>query len=163
MREPAGEIARAHIIVLTKADMASDDSISEYKENIQRLNPGAKIYTSSHKPVSLLKMSGEEEGLDVLKGCRLFIFSGIANPSYFKTILAACGAEIVAFRTFNDHHFYTQRDIDKINRAASGLRIITTEKDMVKLRQLDSTGIISALKVEFSIEEEFYDRLFESM
>lgn len=162
LREPAGEILRADIIVLTKSDIVSSDSISEYIENVKMLNPKALIYRASHKPVSLVKMSGEEEGLDSLKESKAFIFSGIANPSYFKAILTSSGTEIINFLEFNDHHIYTQRDIDKINLAASGLRVITTEKDLVKLRHLKSTDNISALKIEFSVEEEFYDKLFKT-
>ena len=124
-------------------------------------NPKALIYRASHKPVSLVKMSGEEEGLEGLKESKAYIFSGIANPSYFKALLTSNGAEVIKFMKFNDHHVYTQSDIDKINLAASGLRIITTEKDMVKLRQLKYTDDISALKIEFSVEEEFYDNLFK--
>jgi tetraacyldisaccharide 4'-kinase len=161
LREPAREILRADIIVLTKADIVSSDSISECIENVKMHNPKALIYRASHKPVSLVKMSGEEEDLEGLKESKAYIFSGIANPSYFKALITSNGAEIINFMEFNDHHVYTQSDIDKINLAASGLRIITTEKDMVKLRQLKSTDDISALKIEFSVEEEFYDNLFK--
>jgi tetraacyldisaccharide 4'-kinase len=161
LREPAREIVRADIIVISKSDMVSSDSISDCIENIKRLNPGALIYSAYHKPVSLVKMSGEEEDLEDLKDSKAYIFSGIANPSYFKALITSNGAEIINFMEFNDHHVYAQRDIDKINRAASGLRIITTEKDMVKLRHLKSTDDISALKIEFSVEEEFYDKLFK--
>ena len=161
LREPVSEIARADIIVITKSDTVSIDSISEYREKIKSLNNSAKIYTAAHKPVSLVKTSGEEGSLDVLKNSRLFLFSGIANPSYFRAIFTSTGAEITNFMEFNDHHVYNQGDIDKIKRAASGLRIITTEKDLVKLRHLQSTVDISALKVEFSVEEGFYDQLFK--
>jgi tetraacyldisaccharide 4'-kinase len=160
LREPAREIVRADLIVITKSDMVSNDSISEHREKIQGINNSAKIYTASHAPVSIIKMSGEEESLDVLKDQRLFLFSGIADPSYFKALLISNGAEIINFMEFNDHHVYKQGDIDKINRAAAGLKTITTEKDMVKLRHLKSAEDISALKVAFSIEEEFYDKLF---
>ncbi|HDH01304.1 MAG TPA: hypothetical protein ENG80_05800, partial [Nitrospirae bacterium] len=56
-----------------------------------------------------------------------------------------------------------QRDIDKIVENSAGLRIITTEKDLVKLRELELPDDISALRIDFSIEKEFYDHVFNIM
>jgi len=38
--------------------------------------------------------------------------------------------------------------------------IITTEKDLVKLKELQIPENIYALKIEFSINNEFYDNIF---
>lgn len=161
LREHLKEIVRADIIVLTKADMVSLEVFSKYKERIRQFNRRAPIYSASHAPVSVINMSGEEASLITLKGSRVYAFSGIARPSHFKTLLVSQGADIRASMDFGDHHVYNQRDIDRITEDASGLKIITTEKDMVKLRQLKHTDGISALRVAFSIDEAFYDKLFQ--
>jgi tetraacyldisaccharide-1-P 4'-kinase len=50
--------------------------------------------------------------------------------------------------------------MDEIKSEALGLDIVTTEKDLVKLKDLDIPDNLSALKIEFSIDDEFYDTLF---
>jgi tetraacyldisaccharide 4'-kinase len=161
LREPAHEMKRADIIILTKSDASGDEILSEHLRLIKSFNPAVPVYRSSHRPVSLINLSGETEPLKSIKGRRIYGFAGIANPSYFRTILASCGAEIENFRQFRDHHRYIQSDIDTINREASGQKIVTTEKDLVKLKHLASTDHIWALMIDFSVEEEFFSELFE--
>jgi tetraacyldisaccharide 4'-kinase len=162
LREPASEMKRADIIILTKSDASGDEAVSEHLRLIKSFNPAAPVYRSSHRPISLIRLSGETEPLETISRRRVYGFSGIANPSYFRAILASCGAEIEDFRQFRDHYRYTQSDIDTINREASGQKIVTTEKDLVKLKGLASTDHISALMIDFSVEDEFFSRLFET-
>lgn len=160
LREPVHEIKRAQIVLITKSDMASDDTLSEYTDRIQALHPEAHVFRAHHKPVSLLRTSGEAEPLDNLRGQVIYAFSGIANPAYFINLLTHAGAFLSGFRRFKDHHRYSQKDIDNLSESAAGARIITTEKDIVKIRQFHDTVDISALKIEFSVEKTFYERLF---
>ncbi len=160
MREPFNAIARAHIIVITKADMAIQGAVTEITRRIRQHNPDVSVYTASHQPTGVADASGEIRGLDSLRDRRIYAFSGIANPVYFQASLTSAGARIVDFKKFRDHYTYTQRDINEIKEAAVGLDILTTEKDMVKLRELDIPGNLSALKIDFSISVEFYDTLF---
>jgi tetraacyldisaccharide-1-P 4'-kinase len=69
----------------------------------------------------------------------------------------------VEFRQFRDHHVYKQKDMDEVKKEALGLDIITTEKDLVKLKELEIPKNLSALKIEFSIDNEFYDNLFRRL
>jgi tetraacyldisaccharide 4'-kinase len=70
--------------------------------------------------------------------------------------------EIVREAIFPDHHLYTTKDISYIEEKAKGVDcIVTTEKDMVKLKQLNIDLLpIRALHIEIKIwEEEFFDRI----
>ncbi|MBI4827178.1 MAG: tetraacyldisaccharide 4'-kinase [Nitrospirae bacterium] len=163
LREPIKAISRADIIVLTKSDTAEKASIDYAMRIIKRHNPDALIYMASHKPTSLVTISGEAEGIEKLQNKKVYVFTGIANPSYFKSILTSKGATVARFKKFRDHHKYTQREIDRIIKSADGMEIITTEKDLVKLKGMHNTEDIRALKIEFSIEEEFYAKLFEKV
>lgn len=162
LREPAHAMKRADIIILTKSDASGDETLSEHLRLIRSINPAAPVYRSSHRPISLISLPGETEPLESISGRRVYCFSGIANPSYFRTILASCGAEIENFRQFRDHHRYIQSDVDSVNREAAGRKIVTTEKDLVKLKDLASTDHISALMIDFSVDDEFFPRLFET-
>jgi tetraacyldisaccharide 4'-kinase len=160
LREPIESLSRADIIVITKSDMVDEESISSIKQRIKQYNPEAPIYTARHKPVSLINISGETRSLDWLSNKNIYAFAGIANIRYFKFMLKTLGANIIKFKKFRDHYFYSQNDLKKIKKESEGLEIVTTEKDLVKLRELDVPGNISALKIEFSIDKDFYNHLF---
>jgi tetraacyldisaccharide 4'-kinase len=162
LREPLSSMKRANIIVLTKTDLADKETISVIDQKIKQYNPEAPVFTASHKSVALIDASGESVDLDTLKGRNIYAFSGIANGDYFRDILTAGGADIVNFRSFRDHHIYRQRDMDIIKKEAAGLDIITTEKDLVKIRELCLPENLFALRIEFKIESGFYDKLFSS-
>jgi tetraacyldisaccharide 4'-kinase len=67
---------------------------------------------------------------------RIVAFAGIARPERFFNALRMLGWDVTRALTFRDHHWFTARDVETIQRAAreSGASaIITTEKDAVRL------------------------------
>ncbi len=163
LREPFSAMKRAHIIVITKADMAIQGAITTITRKIKQYNSDAPIFTASHKPAGLISALGEAVELNTLRNKQIYAFSGIANPAYFQSTLRSTGARIVEFMNFRDHHIYSRKDMDKIKSEALGLEIVTTEKDLVKLKELDVPDNLSALRIEFSIENDFYDNLFRRL
>jgi tetraacyldisaccharide 4'-kinase len=62
--------------------------------------------------------------------------AGIAGPERFFEDLRSGGLAVVATAAFRDHHRYSRRDLDRLvrtARAAGAARIVTTEKDYVRL------------------------------
>jgi len=163
LREPLDSIKRADIIVITKADAVNNEVITAIKQKVKQYNLETPIYTASHKPTSLINASGETKTLEALNNKKVYAFAGIANPSYFIALLKLQGADIIKFKKFRDHYNYTQRDINKIKEEAGNLEIVTTEKDLVKLKELELPENIFALRIEFSVDESFYDILFKKM
>ncbi len=163
LREPLSSIKRAHIIVITKVDMESKETVSGIKRKIRQYNPDAPVFEASHKPTGLISASGATRGLDTLHNKEIHAFAGIANPFYFQSLLTSKGARIIKFNKFRDHYFYKQKDMDDIRKDAGGLDIITTEKDLVKIKGLQIPDEIFALKIEFSVAGDFYDNLFNIM
>jgi len=159
LREPLRSMKRAHIIALTKTDLMGEEIISAITQKIEKYNAEAPVYTASHKPTALINPSGESVKLDTLNGRKIYVFSGIANGEYFRNILTARGADIVRFKSFRDHYIYRQRDMEKIKTEAAGLDIMTTEKDLVKIRELSLPENIFALRIEFEIDRGFYDHI----
>jgi tetraacyldisaccharide-1-P 4'-kinase len=72
--------------------------------------------------------------------------------------LKKAGIRVVKHFDFLDHHNYQQADIDRISKQMKRLNVetlITTEKDMIKLADLEFNGIkIYTVKVLFVLEEE---------
>jgi tetraacyldisaccharide-1-P 4'-kinase len=72
---------------------------------------------------------------------------------------------IVKEVVFSDHHFYTAKDLTSIRDKVKEVDwVVTTEKDMVKLKMLNIDHLpIQALRIELKIweEEEFYKKVME--
>lgn len=160
MRESFFAMNRANIIVITKSDMIREDAAQGLTDKLRKYNSEAPVFTASHRPAGIIDIAGEYKGLESVRGKRVFAFSGIANPDYFHATLTKSGARIVEFRKFKDHHDYSQKDVDAIKEDALGLDIITTEKDLAKLKELKIPDNLSALKIEFSVNDDFYDDVF---
>jgi tetraacyldisaccharide 4'-kinase len=163
LREPLSALKRADIIILTKADMTTKESISHTTEKITEYNQQAPTFSASHKPVELINMAGEIRQLNTLFNKRIYTFAAIANPVYFQSLLRSHGAQIVQSREFRDHHSYKQKDMDDLKSDAMGLDIITTEKDLVKFRGLKVPANVYALRIEFSVDDDFHDNLFRRL
>lgn len=163
LREPLSSLKRADIIIITKSDTADSETLSALTTRVKDYSPDAALFTASFRPSSLVRPSGKAEGLDMLYHKKIHAFSGIANPDYFRSMLNSMGAEITGFGEFRDHYVYSQKEIDKITDDADGLEIITTEKDLVKLKGLNLPDNISALSIEFTVDRAFYDQLFERL
>ncbi len=70
-----------------------------------------------------------------LQGKKLHPFAGIAHPEKFFATVQSLRAEITLSTRFPDHHYFTQADIEQLQREATqhDAQLITTEKDYVRL------------------------------
>ena len=161
LREPLSRLRRAHLFLLTKVDDLEASRPLEKK--IHEIHPGAQVFHSHFQPMSLVDPKGEQEELYALKGKKILALSGIANPNDFSSLLRKCEMEIVSEAIFPDHHFYMSKDLSSIKEKSKGVDwIVTTEKDMLKLRTLGIDHLpIRSLRIEMKIweEEEFLKRI----
>ncbi len=83
---------------------------------------------------------------------RAVVFSGIGNPDAFRATVATIGIDAVAFRAFPDHWHYSEADLTDLAGLAaehSADLLLTTLKDLVKLRDLPRPGIeLSAVEIQ---------------
>ncbi|MBF0857894.1 tetraacyldisaccharide 4'-kinase [Gluconobacter sp. LMG 31484] len=70
-----------------------------------------------------------------LQGRRIVAFAGIGRPEKFFDMLRDAGVAPIRALPFPDHHFYTPRDIQRLETLSreSGTTLVTTAKDAVKL------------------------------
>jgi tetraacyldisaccharide 4'-kinase len=164
LREPLSHLRRANLFLLTKVE--DPESYQYLEKKIHEIHPSAQVFHSDYEPVSLVSSSEEEqEELHSLRGKKVLALSGIANSNYFSSLLKKCGMEIVKELIFPDHHLYTLQDLSFIEKKSKGVNsIVTTEKDMVKLKKLNISHLpFWALRIEMKIWEEkiFYQRVME--
>jgi tetraacyldisaccharide 4'-kinase len=92
----------------------------------------------------------------------VFGFCGIGNPDSFKKTLAALRAQVRGFIAFRDHYSYREQDIRRIFAMAQECAadwIVTTEKDIMRLKDFPPRENLVSLEIEFTIEKDFYDRI----
>jgi tetraacyldisaccharide 4'-kinase len=88
-----------------------------------------------------------------LAGRRVVGFAGIGRPEKFFRSLRAFGADIVATKHFGDHHIYTSSEIARLKATAreAGAMLVTTEKDFVRMTEVEREGI-TVLPVRAAID-----------
>ena len=86
---------------------------------------------------------------------KYLFFCGIGNPDNFKNTLLKYKFDIIDEIIFPDHFNYKRKDIENIKDRAkkNNARIITTEKDYVKISQIDNSNI-DFLNIDLQIENE---------
>lgn len=128
LRESVSVLSAADAFVIVDGDLTAEDA-----KTLQRLAPGAPHFSAARSPRSLFRL-GERADLPLssLAGAEVGLLSGIARPAGFKSTVESLGANVVATRTFADHHRYTEKDVATLGREAP--RWLTTEKDAMKLQ-----------------------------
>jgi tetraacyldisaccharide 4'-kinase len=143
LREPLTALRRASVMVITRADQAHTTSLDETIRVIRQHNPNVPIFRARHALQTLLDPRNTPRPIDDLRGRRVFVFCGIGNPQGFHEQLLAHGAMDAGTRWFGDHHAYTPQDVTELRAsavAAGAEMLVTTEKDWVKLRRLDTAA-----------------------
>jgi tetraacyldisaccharide 4'-kinase len=122
LREPVEALARADILVVTRAGRRRFDGL------LARLPEDKVIFLAD---VEVTAWIPDRPPLDAVAA-----FCGLANPLTFFETLHSEGARVVSTHVFPDHHRYTPEDIRSVAQAAleSGARVlVTSEKDWVNL------------------------------
>ncbi len=158
LREPLTALKRADIFVITKVDNIDSSEREKLIGELEKLAPEVPIITARHKAAFLKDVTGAIYSVDSIKGLNACLVSGIVDPKYFAKAIKDLDAHIGLEISYGDHHQYSQKDIINIYKEASNRkceRIIVTEKDYVKLRELDLSSIEDKLFVlNISIEIE---------
>ena len=131
----------------------NSDNILEHVTLIKKINKNIEIFETYLKIVNLHKFNLNEEFL---------IFSGIGNPTSFRKILIKNKFKIKDELIFADHYDYKKDEIENIISISqkNNLKIITTEKDFMKIKKFNLTNIdFVEVKLIIKNEEEFIDFL----
>lgn len=152
LREPPSHLHRASFVFITK----SDGKTNELRARIAKYNPTAGVIECEHHPLYFEDVfTGEQHGLDLIKGIKVASLSGIAQPQSFEKSLVRLGGELVYSKRFADHHRFSQQEIlNAINRSKKrqATAIITTQKDAVRFPKVDRRDLpIYFMRVEINI------------
>jgi tetraacyldisaccharide 4'-kinase len=140
LREPVAGLARAHAVVLSRADMLDEAGRESVRRRARSINPQAVWCEVEHRPAALLSAHGQRDPLDALGPLAetpTVAFCGIGNPAGFRHTIDRLGCRVAAWREFPDHHAYTRDDVSEIAerlRSTGAKLALCTRKDLVKLR-----------------------------
>ena len=160
MREPIQAINRADSIILTHSDQVDKNAIQQIEKLIRDTEFDKPIFKSSFVPDYIECTDDTELTIEDVKKIKLVPLSGLGNPQSFERSMADIGITNQNPIRFNDHHTYTQANIEKINTAItedSADGIITTLKDWIRLENHEEkiNSKIYILHSRIEIENDF--------
>lgn len=108
---------------------------------------GGKVFTARLKPDAV--------SVHALHGKRALAFAGIGDPGRFFRTLRHAGVDVAVEKVFGDHHPYNAQEIDAlvVQARSAGLTLVTTEKDLVKLRGMPAAAEIVGFAVALDVED----------
>jgi tetraacyldisaccharide 4'-kinase len=109
------------------------------------------------KPVLSARLRADDASVASLRGKRVLAFAGIGDPTRFFRTLRANGIEVVLERAFADHHPFSESQIETLRNEArrNALTLVTTEKDLARLRGRDGPPHWAREIVPFAVTLEF--------
>jgi len=109
------------------------------------------------KPVLPAHLRANDASVASLRSKRVLAFAGIGDPTRFFRTLRANGIEVVKERAFADHHPFSENQIETLTKEAGrdALTLVTTEKDLARLRGRDGLPHWAREIVPFAVTLEF--------
>ncbi|MDR7208876.1 tetraacyldisaccharide 4'-kinase [Flavobacterium piscis] len=131
LRESRSGANRANIVIVTKCSRNLSDEEQDRIRRKLKLNTDQELYFTFIDYDNAIY--GKNEKIDVaeIKSEPKLLLVGIAKPAPFFDYLKNKNDECL---TFPDHHHFSEADLDSIENKAQGRKIITTEKDYVRLK-----------------------------
>jgi tetraacyldisaccharide 4'-kinase len=162
LREPPAGLRRATAVLLTRCDAVNEEALVGIERGVHRYHPGVPIYRAEHVHAALWDPATDvEQPVSVLASTPFFAVAGIGDPGALHAQLGWFGGSYVGHRWFADHHAYTAADVEEIRSAAGQARVVTTDKDWVKLS--DVLGLagsaISVLRLAVRFRGDDGDRM----
>lgn len=161
LREPFKALARAHAFIITGVDRRKTEKKNrELKSFLQRRFPDVPVYEGRYSPTGILH--SQKDGIhdaQSISGMKLFGFCGIATPETFKVSLEEMGAQLLGFKSFQDHYGYSRSEMSRLVDQAKSVgadALIATEKDYVKVGNLFSADFpLLALQRKLLLDSNF--------
>lgn len=156
LREGVSSLKDADIIAIGRVDLVD-------KEKIAALEKFLSPHVQENTLFVHFKYQGEyltnlQDKKASAESHKWYAFSGIASPHVFIESLNKIQCNIVGQKSFADHFEYTIEHLNELKAEARslGAKLVCTEKDAVKLKELDASIEVYFLKiaVQFSRGED---------
>lgn len=145
-REPIGRLSDADAILINHGEIS--------QEMAQAIR-GIPTFRMEYCPLHLYNLKHNLiTHYNILKEKKILAFCGIGDDRSFFDLLRSLGARIVQEVSFEDHHDYSDREIEEIAGFKEANLIVTTEKDAVKVSGMSIPDNLFYLAIEVRIDRE---------
>jgi tetraacyldisaccharide 4'-kinase len=156
LRESALGKKRADMIIITKCpNDLSELAQQNIKEKLQVKQP---VYFTTIQYDDCVYGNENSIHVEALKTESKLLIAGIAKPKLFFDFLKS---EIDETLVFPDHHHFSKQDCEQILAKANGRKIITTEKDFVRLNGLLPNAQLYYLPIKAVFLNTNFDKAIE--
>ena len=156
LRESALGKKRADMIIITKCPQdLSELAQQNIKEKLQVKQP---VYFTTIQYDDCVYGNKNSMHVENLKSESKLLIAGIANPKLFFDFLKSETDETLVFP---DHHHFSKQDCEQILAKANGRKIITTEKDFVRLNGLLPNAQLYCLPIKAVFLNTNFDKAIE--
>jgi tetraacyldisaccharide 4'-kinase len=154
LREPAANIARAGLVVLTKADDPRERERAARLVERWRGAPHDAVCVHAWQALELHGGKDAQETLATswLAGKRVVSACALGNPAHFHAMVERAGAQVAARLEKGDHRAFTRDELARAAARAGAECVVTSRKDFVKLDDARECGVpiaVPELALEF--------------
>jgi len=147
LRESRSGAERANIVVVTKCPKILTEEEQVKIKSKLKLKSTQQVFFTFIDYDLVIYGKNEEIAVSEIKSESKLLLAGIAKPKPFFDYLKNENDECL---TFPDHHHFSDADLDTIRNKANGRKIITTEKDYVRLKDSELVDQLYYLPIKSS-------------
>ena len=127
----------------------NEEHLTDIKNQIKKIDPKININYGKYVPLNIEDFNKEHNYI---------VFSGIGNHKTFVNMLKNNNLKIVDDLEYPDHYQYSKKDFDEIINKANkyDAKILTTEKDYLRLDPLDKTKVLFVKSTLEILDEKFF-------
>ncbi|MBL0738979.1 tetraacyldisaccharide 4'-kinase [Flavobacterium sp. GN10] len=147
LRESRSGAERASLVVVTKCpEILTEEEQTEIRLKL-KLKSEQQVFFTFIDYDMVIYGKNEKITVSEIKSESKLLLAGIAKPKPFFDYLKNESDECL---TFPDHHHFSDADLDVIRNKANGRKIITTEKDYVRLKDSELVDQLFYLPIKSS-------------
>ena len=147
LREKLSSVSKANCIII------NGNKNLEFEKKI--------LNHTGNKKVHIFYSKYKINNLEKFKNREFTAIAGIGNPSNFFDLLKENNIKIKKTFSFPDHHFYSEKDFEKITKDKNS-KIVTTEKDFYRMNEKQKQ-ICDFVEVKLHIEnKDEFKKLIQS-
>lgn len=159
LREGMTALKDADAIIINAQPWVDEDNIVAIEEMVVgNCRDNVPVSRVAYEPQGLFNGSYQKVyNVEQFDGVNAVLVAGLASPGSFYKFVESLGINIVKSIYYPDHHDFTVGDIDHILTSATqeGCVVITTEKDIVKIRRISTDARIMFLDIDVVFTKNF--------
>jgi len=170
LREPIKALRRCDGFILTGTSERNRERAESFAGLLTNRFPGCPVFIAHYTPKEIVGYSRDGKPVKLKYGrtadMTFYGFSGIAYPENFAQTLQEMGIHVAGFKAFPDHYSYSPNDIRDLVRfsdQAGSSALITTQKDLVKVKGIATSISMYAVRMEAELGDDFHDFLRERL